>query len=65
MFFHGSAGGEAGMAWHGHASPKLIPSICVLLAGQMLDNPSMSTDQSVGREMIGTDEACVVGCERR
>jgi hypothetical protein len=31
----------------------------------MGDRPSMRTDQRVGRETIGTEEAWVVGWERR
>lgn len=65
MFSHDCAGGEAGIVVHGQASPRDTPSTIVLVAGQMLDSPSMSTDHNVGSGMIGTELACVVGCEIR
>lgn len=64
MFSHGCVGCE-GITEQGHASPRGIPSICVREAGQMGARLSMRTFQSVGRGMIGTEEACVDGCERR
>ena len=53
------------MTEHGQASPMGNPSICVREAGQMGVKLSMRVFQSVGRGMMGTDEACVVGCESR
>lgn len=61
MFSQGDAGGECGMALHGQASPTDTPSICVLEDGQIDDRPSISTDQSVGKGTIGTDDARVDG----
>lgn len=65
MFSHGCAGGDAGMAEQGHASPIDIPSTCVREGGHMGDSPSISTDHSVGMGIIGTEEARVDGCESR
>lgn len=59
------AGGEEGKEEHRQASPMDIPSICVLDGGQMGDSPSIRTDQRVGMEIMGTDEASVDGCESR
>jgi len=64
MFSHGWVGCD-GMTEHGQASPMGTPSICVLVAGQMGVKLSMRVFQSVGRGIMGTDDACVVGCERR
>ena len=61
IFSHSSAGGDAGIVLQGQASPRATPAMFVLVAGQMLDKPSMSTDHNVGSETIGTDDACVVG----
>ena len=53
------------MTEHGHASPIGMPSIWVRVAGQMGVRLSISVFQRVGRGMMGTDEAWVVGWERR
>lgn len=47
------------------ASPRGTPPMLVLVAGQMLERPSMSTDHRVGRGTTGTEDACVLGWERR
>ena len=65
MFSHCWAGGDAGIVEQGQASPRGSPAMLVLVAGQILDKPSISTDHSVGSGTIGTDDACVVGCEIR
>ena len=65
MFSQASAGGDAGRDEHGHASPRGVPFICVRVAGQMGESPSIRTDQSVGSGTIGIDTACVVGCASR
>jgi hypothetical protein len=64
MFSHGCVGCD-GMTEHGQASPMGTPSICVLVAGHIGVKLSMSVFHSVGRGMIGTDDAWVVGWERR
>jgi len=64
MFSQGCVGCE-GMTEHGHASPIGNPSIWVRVAGQMGVKLSISVFQSVGRGMMGTEEACVVGCESK
>lgn len=61
MLSHGAAGGDCGIVEHGQASPIDIPSTWVRVDGQMLDKPSISTDQSVGRAIIGTWDALVDG----
>jgi hypothetical protein len=61
MFSHGCAGGLDGIEEHGHASPSDTPFICVRVAGHMLDNPSINTDHSVGKDTIGVEEILVVG----
>jgi hypothetical protein len=63
MFSQG--GGDDGIAEQGHASPIDTPSIRVRVAGQIVDKPSIRTDQSVGSGIIGTEEAWVEGCDRR
>jgi len=56
MFSQGCVGWE-GMIEHRQASPIEMPSICVRVDGQIGDRPSIKTDHSVGRGMIGTEEA--------
>lgn len=65
MFSQGWFGGDSGIEEQGHASPRGLPLIVVLVAGQMLDSPSIKTDQRVGRGTTGTEDACVVGCDNR
>lgn len=65
MLSQGCAGGDCGRSEHGQASPTDTPSICVREAGQIDARPSISTDQSMGRGTIGTDEASVEGWESR
>lgn len=64
MFSHGFVGWE-GMTEHGHASPREMPSICVRVFGQMGDRPSIKAVQRVGRGIMGTEEACVVGWDSK
>jgi len=52
-------------AFEGHASPREVPSIDVRDEGHIGARPSMSTDQRIGRGMMGMDEATVRGWERR
>lgn len=65
MFSHGWAGGEAGREEQGQASPRGVPLICVRVAGQMGESPSIRTDQRAGSGTMGIEAACVVGCARR
>jgi hypothetical protein len=53
------------MTEQGHASPMGTPSICVRVAGQMGVRLSISVFHRVGRGMMGTEEAWVVGCDSR
>jgi hypothetical protein len=53
------------MVDNGQASPSDVPSMVVRAAGQIGPSPSIKTDHSVGSRTIGTEEACVVGCEMR
>jgi hypothetical protein len=57
--------GRRGRRASGQASPREVPSRVVREGGQMGAKPSMRTDQRVGRGMMGTEEAWVVGWERR
>lgn len=43
----------------------VMPSICVRVAGQIGVRLSMRVFHSVGKGMMGTDDACVVGCESK
>ena len=65
MDSQGAAGGDCGIDVLGQASPNGTPSICVRLVGQTLIKPFISTSHSVGSVMMGTEDAWVVGCERR
>ncbi len=67
MASHGAADEEedAGMVDKGHASPSGVESICVREGGQMGDNPSINTCHRVGKGTIGTEDAWVVGWERK
>jgi len=60
MFSHNCAGGLDGIEEHGHASPSDTPFTCVLVAGHMLESPSIKTDHSVGNEMTEAEEIVVV-----
>jgi hypothetical protein len=64
MFSQGCVGCE-GMTEHGHASPIEMPSICVLVDGQIGDKLSMSTFHRVGSGIMGTDDACVDGWDSK
>ena len=65
MVSHGWVVASEGRVESGQASPREVSSRFVRDGGQIGARPSMSTDQRVGRGTIGTEEACVVGCERR
>lgn len=49
------------MEERGQASPRGVPSTAVREEGHMGARPSIRTDQRVGRTMMGTEEAWVVG----
>jgi hypothetical protein len=53
------------MVESGHASPREVESICVREEGQIEARPSTKTCQRVGSGTIGTEDACVVGCDRK
>lgn len=57
--------GRTGRVERGQASPREVPSRAVREGGQIGARPSMRTDQRVGRITMGTEEAWVVGWERR
>ena len=65
MVSQGCVVGRTGIVERGQASPREVSSRFVRDGGQIGARPSMRTDQRVGRGTIGTEEACVVGCERR
>lgn len=53
------------MTERGHASPIDTPSICVRDDGQIGARDSIKKFQNVGKRTIGTEDACVLGCESR
>ena len=65
MVSHGCEGGEGGIEELGQASPRDTPSICVRVEGHTVERLFMRRSQRVGMVMIGTEVACVDGCERR
>lgn len=56
---------DAGMVDKGHASPSGVESIWVREAGQIGDSPSINTCHRVGKGTMGTEDAWVVGWERK
>jgi hypothetical protein len=58
-------GREFASAVSGQASPMDVLSTLVREAGQIGARPSIRTDQSVGRGIIGIEEARVLGWDRR
>jgi hypothetical protein len=55
----------AGMVERGQASPREVESISVREGGHIGARPSISTCQRVGSGTIGTEDACVVGCDKK
>jgi hypothetical protein len=64
MDSQGALGCE-GMMLKGQASPRLTLLMRVRVEGQIGARESMRVVHSVGRGMIGTEEATVVGWARR
>lgn len=63
MLSQALAGGDGGREEHGQASPIETPSTCVREGGQIAERPSIRTDQRVGIDTMGTEDARVDGWE--